>query len=471
LPLAAIFIIIPPLCYGIILSDRLVSMGAFRITAGLVLAAAVWAAGCTSSHWASRPAVDAWPETGSQASWPPGPSDAAPAVPSGEAGETSQADSQALLDVMAEVRRVGALDPAAEAELMENLRQTRPDLWPLVMQQFRAALNYRRQAGQEQAASSDLAASGDASVNCPATPPAAPAAAKAVAAKIEPPQPAARGVSEADSPLSAPRELEQTAGSPKPGAAEAPADEDLVVRASYDERENRSHAHLDEATRILESEVSPSPASAEEIAAHARLRMLYLLSGRRDDALKPIPAVAPGTQDFWSNEFYGLAALLGGASSATPSRLAAEAHRPLDEAAARLAESCPLVLNSLAFVTEVQSYGVFKPFEKYEFAPGQKLLLYAEVNNFKSTETEKGFVTSLKSSYQIFEPGGRRVAEHEFNVNEETCRNRRRDFFIGYEFCLPKRIYSGKHVLKLTVEDVASGKVGESSIEFTVVGE
>lgn len=375
-----------------------------------------------------------------------------------------RADSQALLDVMAEVRRLGALDPAAEKELMENLRHTRPELWPLVVEQFRAALAYRQKADERPTAGQEAASAPqgaplppgprDRSGEAPAS--SGPPAGKRVAAMIEPPTTESAGPADKAKPAGA--------------AAEAKPGESRVEQTSYSPKEAEAwQEHLDEAIRSLEPKLSSSPQSSEEIAQHARLRMLYLLRGQRDAALAPIPSVAPGTQDFWSNELYGLAALLDGASAAEPSRLAAEAQRPLDEAVARLGESCPLVLANLAFVTDVQSYGVFKPFAKYEFAPCQKVLLYAEVENFKSDETEKGFHTALKSSYQIFDVAGRRVAQHEFTTNEETCRNRRRDFFLIYEFSLPKQIYPGKHVLKLTVDDVASGKVGESSIEFTVV--
>ena len=39
---------------------------------------------------------------------------------------------------------------------------------------------------------------------------------------------------------------------------------------------------------------------------------------------------------------------------------------------------------------------------------------------------------------------------------------------MGYEFRLPDRIYPGKHTLQLTVEDLKSKKVGQSTVDFTV---
>jgi hypothetical protein len=196
--------------------------------------------------------------------------------------------------------------------------------------------------------------------------------------------------------------------------------------------------------------------------------MLYLLAGRREDALRPIPSISPSMQDFWSKQLFGLATLLDTEQIAEPTRRAGEAERHLIEAIARLGESSPLLVRNLAFVTDVQSFGAYKPLAKNEFVPGQRVLLYAELENFKSNETPKGSYTALQSSYQILDSRGQRVADHEFSVNEEYCHGPRRDFFIGYEFLLPKHIYPGKHILQLTVTDLNSQKIGQSNIEFTV---
>jgi hypothetical protein len=190
--------------------------------------------------------------------------------------------------------------------------------------------------------------------------------------------------------------------------------------------------------------------------------LLRLLAGLREEALEPIPSMDPSMQDFWSKQIYGLATLL---DPATDTMI--EGQRQLAQAVTRLRDSTPLHVANLAFVTEVENYGTYTPFEKYEFAPGQRVILYAEIENFESQQREAGYYTALKSSYQVFDGRGQRVAEQEFATNEEHCRNYRRDFFIGYEFSMPK-INPGDYVLKLTVTDLNSQKIGQSSIEFSI---
>jgi hypothetical protein len=397
--------------------------------------------------------------------------------------------------IIAEIQELGALDPAARDELLANLSQTDPQLWPLLAQRMRADLALRRQMAQRNAAASDAvppatatspAAIGPPASRAPARPPQSTSRAPGPAQPLrrEPPHPAyGAQVAQAGHVTAAPPAApEQPAARreppPRPPRETGPSRDErrpadrLARRTSPDSDAAASapdaRLPLEEAIRQLEAEVAASPESDRQFAEHARLRMLYLLSGQRDEALRPIPSMSPSMQAFWSEQFYGLAALLDCDLISEPSRRKAEAKQHFDAAVAKLAESCPLVVRNLAFVTDIQSYGTYKPFEKYEFVPGQRLLLYAEVENFKTVETAKGCHAATRSSYQIFDSSGKRVAEHESSPSEEHCRRPRRDFFIGYEFCLPERIYPGKHSMQLTVADLNSQKIGQSVIEFTI---
>ena len=53
---------------------------------------------------------------------------------------------------MAEVRQLGSSDPAAQDQLLEDLRQSDPSLWPLVMQQFHATAAYRQRLREREEA-------------------------------------------------------------------------------------------------------------------------------------------------------------------------------------------------------------------------------------------------------------------------------------------------------------------------------
>ena len=243
-----------------------------------------------------------------------------------------------------------------------------------------------------------------------------------------------------------------------------------VVAASFEAKSPADwRDRLKAAIEALESSVNETPDSPEEISDHARLRLLCLAAQRRDEALRPIPTLDSEMTEFWSKEVFGLAVLLDTEVISDPVQRISEAKVHFEEAVNRLGESAPLAVRNPAFITEVVSYGVYTTFENYEFTPGQRVGLYVEIENFTSKEGPQGFRTSLKSSYQILDNrGGQRVAVDDFVPNQENCRNRRRDYFIFYEFSMPERIYSGEYTLQLTVTDVNSEKVGQAKIQFNI---
>ncbi len=364
---------------------------------------------------------------------------------------------------MEELRQLGTLDPAAQNKLMEDLKQTDPALWPLVMQQFRAAIAYKRRAAQRET----MAANGNAPTGGNLLP-GENQTADRVAQSSAAPNPLPKDYYPAAS------ELPAASQNVKPAADQRPAKDtaNQVVNASFnapvsDVPDNKQE-ELSAAIKAMEAATPSNPKTADELAQQARLRMLYVLAGRRDDALKPIPSAPPAMQEFWSKELYGLSTLLDSEKKSDATSRAAESKQIFSEALSRLGETAPLLVRNLSFCTAIQSYGCFTPFKKYEFTPDQEALLYAEMDNFASESTPKGYHTQLRSSYQILDSAGQRVADHTFTTTEEYCQNTRRDFFIGYHLRMPKRINPGKYTLQMTIEDLQSQKVGQSTIEFTI---
>lgn len=482
-----------------------------RLTNGLLFAIALWTLGCSSSPWSKKETVNTTP--------PPAPATAPPTIPPvpptptagpvptdplAAAAAPAATNGQTIESILAEVRQTQTLDAKTEEELVRNLHATPPTLWPMVVQQFRAALAYRRRSEErERSARPTEVASNAAAPTSPQPiedqagayhrqpelrevprPPAAPPAREPASLAQRDDRRTATGVT----PLPDPREtVSPPREQPRPLpttviAADSPASEATVESAPSESTPPRPveapyaprvagdwHNSLGETIRLLESQVESLPQSPEEVAAHARLRMLYLANNRRDDALRPIPTLSTSMQDFWSKEFCGLAVMLDPERNPDPARRAGEAQRHLSEAITRLQETAPLTVRNLSFVTDVQSYGSIKPFDKYDFRAGQRVLLYAEIENFKIKESNRGFHTALQSSYRILDSRGQRVADHDFGTNEEHCQNARRDFYIGYDFTLPQSIPAGRYTLQLTVTDLNGDKIGQSSVDFTIV--
>ncbi|MDY0165933.1 MAG: hypothetical protein RBS80_05270 [Thermoguttaceae bacterium] len=479
-----------------------------------LLCMACLAAGCASqSPWSAKPKASKPPDL------PSADSPAAGITTSATAPQepTRHADATQMQEVMAELQRLGALDPAARDQLTADLQNTDPALWPGLLHQARAVAAYRQRAAQQQTAAQVTPAGYAATAMAPASawpqfpPPPQPsgyppadAAQHGVApqpidrlpvasrAAIRPdgapqePFPSTAfphvdmpaGTEETrplQSPPAAvpddraapdtPAEMHSDDAASASAAAPSPRQGDGQLVSYTAEKELDWSEHVDSAIRLLEKS---SGTGAEE---QVRLRMLHLAKGQYDDAVRAMADLSASEQEFWSTQFHGLRTLLDDSRNPDAPGRTAEAKQVLAEAASQLGELAPLVVRNLAFCTRVHSYGCFEPFASYEFQPEQRVLLYAEVDNFTSESTARGYHTSLKSSYQLFDARGQRVADEELAMTEELCQNRRRDFFIVYDFHLPQRIFPGKHTLRLTIEDLKGKKIGDSCIDLEIIAE
>lgn len=446
---------------------------------------------------AADPTIDAHrPNDGESAK---GPSDSLadakslPAVDSQTAALPDKADTdQEFNQVIAELQSLGAIDPLARQRLIDDLKKTDPALWPPLIQYFRASLAQQRGAPS----------SGDDAIASPSRASSLPPLFEKIPDRL-----LAKGRREETITVDATAAMQttlvtqnDTASSPSESMSRNPpasipqssrADvNDTVDAAQHEHTSVRTVSHtedhdstqsvsspepsaewrstLNHSITALEADLRDRPAAGDEDQRPAQLRLLLLAAGRRDDALRPASSWTAPVQQFWSEELFGLATCLDTERNADSARRSADAARRLGEAAVSLGQTGSLVVRNLAFCTDIKDFGLMTRFEHDEFKPGGKVLLYAEVENFVSNQTPRGYHTALTGSYQIFDNEGRRVDEHEFSATEEWCQSRRRDFFIPFVITLPENAFDGKHTLRLTIEDTLGKKIGQSTIDFTI---
>jgi hypothetical protein len=444
--------------------------------------------------------------------------------------KSANEQEQALMEVVAELEALGELDAETKQQLISDLRETKPALWQPMLSIYRLALAKRKQTEANPApgspASQVIASDDDptleASAASHATPAAGVASKKMPEVHKPPMMPSADTIPPMEHLASRPSPLRPATGatisiqSPapeqseyevQPAQYETTADEyaseptlplrqrDRNVRLAQAEKpmarkeipagglkkgvrevegESREEelanwqAYLEESILLLEEESQGPARTAEEVRRQAELRLLYLAGGDREAALRPIDGISTTQQEFWTESLFALSTYLDAETLPDGPRRAAEARRHLEAAVTRLGELSTLGVRNIAFCSKVNSYGIYETYAEDVFEPGQQVLLYAELENFKCAETPTGFVTAVRSSYQIFDARGVRVDSHDFATTEETCRNRRRDFFMRYFIDLPERIYEGEYTLKITIEDMQGQTSGEATIPFKI---
>jgi hypothetical protein len=241
------------------------------------------------------------------------------------------------------------------------------------------------------------------------------------------------------------------------------------------ERTQSWKSQLEPLIAMLEAEVAQlTPGDTEEartdyVRRHVYLRLLYLMAQHPERALTAIPAIDAADQEFWQQTLWAMTNYFDVEHIPSAKDRAGQAAAQLATATQRLREQANLEIRNLAFCREIVYFGNFVRFPRDEFRAGDALLLYAEIENFKSELTVDGqYRTLLRSTIEIFSPSGEIRWQKEFPATEDLCVNYRRDYFHNYQFDIPDRLPLGPHTLKLTVFDELSGKAVSQSINFVV---
>ena len=164
------------------------------------------------------------------------------------------------------------------------------------------------------------------------------------------------------------------------------------------------------------------------IQKHVYLRMLYLMAGQEARAVTAIPDIPAADQEFWQQTLWAMSNYFDIESMPQDDYRATQTIAQLRTAIQKLQENARLELRNVAFCHKISSFGNFDRFPRDEFGPGQPVLVYAEVANFKSTPTtlpnkpnETAYRTQLKSSIEIHRlgPNGELVERFDFEPTED----------------------------------------------------
>lgn len=248
-----------------------------------------------------------------------------------------------------------------------------------------------------------------------------------------------------------------------------------VALASAQSETRVAQSDLDRAIATAERELAAMPLSNDPARQWERrrrevlLRLLYLAADHPEQALTAIPDLNSTDQEFWQQMIWAMTNSLDAQGQHSPGERAAETIAPLNTALRRLREQAELTIRNAAFCEEISYFGNYRRFARDEFVPGQPVLFYAEIENFRSDPSGSGeYRTVLRSRIEFVNAEDQIVWSKNFDAIEDLCRNPRRDYFHNYQFTIPERLRLGPHTLKLTVVDELSGKQATSTVKFVV---
>jgi hypothetical protein len=149
---------------------------------------------------------------------------------------------------------------------------------------------------------------------------------------------------------------------------------------------------------------------------------------------------------------------------------------PLVEMADRLRSQGQLAIPTVAFCTQVDSFGVYRPMASSRFFAGREndLIVYNEAANFTSVQgNDTIWRTRLKQEMVLYTDTGLAVWPEKSNGATflDQSRHRRHDFFISRLIRLPSSLAAGNYVLKIILTDEESNRVVEASAPLEIVSD
>jgi hypothetical protein len=207
----------------------------------------------------------------------------------------------------------------------------------------------------------------------------------------------------------------------------------------------------------------------KNLSQHFDLQLLHLLLGHATPQMDAIAPLAAEDRELLATLLDGLANFRALARSESNPMLGKKL-RPLIEMADRLRSQADLRIGNVALCSRVDGFGGYEPLASQLMA-GRELpvLLYCEIENFSShLNAAKQWETNLTQDFVIYNDRGQRVFEEKRQPISDTCRNRRRDFFVVRRVRIPS-LPAGQYSLKISIADPQSNRGAQSTLAISIV--
>ena len=233
---------------------------------------------------------------------------------------------------------------------------------------------------------------------------------------------------------------------------------------------------LDSVIEALEQELREWPGAAsgrpERLEEWRRrqtdLRLLYGVAGRSADAARVIEGLPREEQEFWQSLMLAMNQYRATGTEADRTEQLTETLAQLRAATRHLQPLSRLEIYRLQFCTRIDGFGNAAAFPTSDFEPGQRLLLYAGVRNFRSELTGDGRYRSEFAAIVEFlrEEDGEVLERIRLPQIPDECDEERTDYFQSFELTAP--VLEGNYIVRLHLRDQLTRQTTEARLRMTI---
>jgi len=200
-----------------------------------------------------------------------------------------------------------------------------------------------------------------------------------------------------------------------------------------------------------------------------RLRMLEMLLDNKTEAVRPMQSADKTLNEFLGHQVLGWTDLLDESMQNSRSRYVSAVYR-FGEGLTELQNLCPIKLKNVMFIEDWIAFGQYVPRNTQEFYPGDKFLVYMEIDNPTVRRIPDGFEVGVSLSYEIRDAHAAIVDRRELGPSGERSLSRKRDYALAVPGTLPPSLAPGQYHLRINVTDLNddSMQYAEEQIPFRV---
>jgi hypothetical protein len=236
------------------------------------------------------------------------------------------------------------------------------------------------------------------------------------------------------------------------------------------------NSHIQLAIEELEAELAAWPQkmtgeadrAAEWRQKQTDLRLLYMIAGKSAESVRIIESLPEEEQEFWQSLMMSMNSYRDSSEDVDRTEQLTESLRHLRTASKKLQPLSRLTIQRSMLCDRIDGFGNVVAFPTSNFEPGQRVLVYTELQNFQSELTDDGkYRSEFAARIEFMREGDDEVLEKiQVLQIEDLCDVERTDYFQSFELTLPA--LEGKYRMRILLRDYLSQQVAESSLEFSV---
>lgn len=198
------------------------------------------------------------------------------------------------------------------------------------------------------------------------------------------------------------------------------------------------------------------------------LRLMLMVAGRTAESTRMVESLPVDEQEYWQSMMLSMNHFRD-SDPTTPRRMdLTEALSHLRTAGRRLQPLAALEIQRLMFCSRIDGFGRVTQFPTADFEPGQRILLYAGLRNFRSELTADGkFRTEFAAEIEFRRVGDDEVMETiRLPQILDECDEERTDYYQSFELTAPA--LAGDYVVRIKLVDQLSVQTAQSELQLSI---